>query len=130
MKLLDRCSLFIIDGDDVTSASVGSSLPVDRGVVGRNVLSRRDLAYARELRAGILSARGHPASMRVSLHGKGGIAGGYARAVWAQRIGRDRFQVMAAYGGPTIPARSDEHTSELQSLMRNSYAAFCLQKQH
>src|SRR3546814_4513352 len=24
--------------------------------------------------------------------------------------------------------RSDEHTSELQSLMRNSYAVFCLQK--
>src|SRR3546814_9461537 len=31
-------------------------------------------------------------------------------------------------------ARSEEHTSELQSLMRNSYAVFCLkqkiQKQH
>src|SRR3546814_7566937 len=27
------------------------------------------------------------------------------------------------------PARSDEHTSELQSLMRISYAVFCLKKQ-
>src|SRR3546814_1061843 len=27
-----------------------------------------------------------------------------------------------------LPARSEEHTSELQSLMRNSYAVFCLQK--
>src|SRR3546814_2698021 len=26
------------------------------------------------------------------------------------------------------PLRSDEHTSELQSLMRTSYAAFCLKK--
>src|SRR3546814_7657565 len=26
------------------------------------------------------------------------------------------------------PARSEEHTSELQSLMRISYAVFCLQK--
>src|SRR3546814_10814842 len=26
-------------------------------------------------------------------------------------------------------ARSDEHTSELQSLMRNSYAVFCLKKE-
>src|SRR3546814_9613202 len=26
------------------------------------------------------------------------------------------------------PARSEEHTSELQSLMRNSYAVFCLTK--
>src|SRR3546814_8942637 len=27
-------------------------------------------------------------------------------------------------------ARSEEHTSELQSLMRNSYAVFCLEKKH
>src|SRR3546814_5345739 len=28
------------------------------------------------------------------------------------------------------PPRSEEHTSELQSLMRNSYAVFCLKKKH
>src|SRR3546814_6429728 len=28
-----------------------------------------------------------------------------------------------------LEVRSDEHTSELQSLMRNSYAVFCLKKQ-
>src|SRR3546814_7827423 len=28
------------------------------------------------------------------------------------------------------PARSDEHTSELQSLMRISYAVFCLKKKN
>src|SRR3546814_8037305 len=28
------------------------------------------------------------------------------------------------------PIRSEEHTSELQSLMRRSYAVFCLQKKH
>src|SRR3546814_8707811 len=27
-------------------------------------------------------------------------------------------------------ARSEEHTSELQSLMRSSYAVFCLKKKH
>src|SRR3546814_4472528 len=27
-----------------------------------------------------------------------------------------------------VPYRSEEHTSELQSLMRNSYAVFCLKK--
>src|SRR3546814_2741531 len=32
-------------------------------------------------------------------------------------------------GGPRpAAARSEEHTSELQSLMRTSYAVFCLQK--
>src|SRR3546814_6473273 len=29
---------------------------------------------------------------------------------------------------PFVPPRSEEHTSELQSLMRISYAAFCLKK--
>src|SRR3546814_4090976 len=31
-------------------------------------------------------------------------------------------------GDTRATARSEEHTSELQSLMRNSYAVFCLQK--
>src|SRR3546814_5035210 len=30
--------------------------------------------------------------------------------------------------GPAQPLSSEEHTSELQSLMRISYAVFCLQK--
>src|SRR3546814_6579114 len=40
----------------------------------------------------------------------------------------------AGYVGMTLPARygggdrSEEHTSELQSLMRNSYAVLCLEK--
>src|SRR3546814_1605400 len=29
---------------------------------------------------------------------------------------------------PSLPLRSEEHTSELQSLMRISYAVFCLKK--
>src|SRR3546814_6244005 len=29
---------------------------------------------------------------------------------------------------PVVDHRSEEHTSELQSLMRNSYAVFCLKK--
>src|SRR3546814_7290686 len=43
--------------------------------------------------------------------------------------------VIAAVNGPAIGAgcdltlmRSEEHTSELQSLMRTSYAVFCLKK--
>src|SRR3546814_8730052 len=33
-----------------------------------------------------------------------------------------------AYYFEMFEARSEEHTSELQSLMRNSYAVFCLKK--
>src|SRR3546814_2269734 len=32
--------------------------------------------------------------------------------------------------GRRQPGRSEEHTSELQSLMRNSYAVFCLKKKN
>src|SRR3546814_6776767 len=34
----------------------------------------------------------------------------------------------ALQGRPDEPGRSEEHTSELQSLMRISYAVFCLKK--
>src|SRR3546814_10497949 len=34
----------------------------------------------------------------------------------------------AVASGMAVPSRSEEHTSELQSLMRNSYAVFCLKK--
>src|SRR3546814_3077791 len=37
---------------------------------------------------------------------------------------------MAPKPNATQTGRSEEHTSELQSLMRNSYDVFCLNKQH
>src|SRR3546814_6227133 len=44
------------------------------------------------------------------------------------------FQVMSLAARRKIDAegvtRSEEHTSELKSLMRNSYAVFCLKKTH
>src|SRR3546814_3210579 len=72
---------------------------------------------------------------------------------WTNRLGRDRFTAYqasprgghltcrldgdrAVLGGQCVTviegvfARSEEHTSELQSLMRNSYAVFCLKKQN
>src|SRR3546814_1087465 len=39
---------------------------------------------------------------------------------------REGFEAAAAAG----PVRSEEHTSELQSLMRISYADFCLKKKN
>src|SRR3546814_7578446 len=40
----------------------------------------------------------------------------------ADRYGKDQFVTIERLG------RSEEHTSELQSLMRISYAVFCLKK--
>src|SRR3546814_6575438 len=42
--------------------------------------------------------------------------------------GNDLSEFQAERAAGDSPARSEEHTSELQSLMRNSYAVFCLKK--
>src|SRR3546814_4689304 len=73
--------------------------------------------------------------------------GDAARAQPVPAFGRARHRAIAAEGelaharalrslkddaaqgvGKARMARSEEHTSELQSLMRNSYAVFCLKK--
>src|SRR3546814_9544964 len=40
------------------------------------------------------------------------------------------LDVTGSMRGTRIAGRSEEHTSELQSLMRLSYAVFCLTKKH
>src|SRR3546814_3380188 len=54
--------------------------------------------------------------------GLGGFAGGLL-GVRVQALGRRRPR-----SDDRLPQRSEEHTSELQSLMRISYAVFCLKK--
>src|SRR3546814_5604768 len=44
--------------------------------------------------------------------------------------GKSSGESPAALPLPQMMSRSEEHTSELQSLMRNSYAAFCLKKKN
>src|SRR3546814_4785727 len=65
-------------------------------------------------------------------------AGGGSRYVstsWMKSVSRS--DMVGTWSGPNlsriarpsaVPARSEEHTSELQSLMRISYAVFCLKK--
>src|SRR3546814_5256277 len=46
----------------------------------------------------------------------------------AERLGYHSVWSGESYGTDAVTPRSEEHTSELQSLMRNSYAVFCLKK--
>src|SRR3546814_3083279 len=65
-----------------------------------------------------------------------GAVGGEAQDILAGIIGQQSSDLVVLLGargrhgagvvGVTIPPRSEEHTSELQSLMRISYAVFCL----
>src|SRR3546814_10867871 len=57
----------------------------------------------------------------------------YKRAQAAQQAGRFKSEIVPVEvtgrkGEVTVVDRSEEHTSELQSLMRISYAVFCLKK--
>src|SRR3546814_6771525 len=60
------------------------------------------------------------------------INGGYGSAVWVRGGGffmnNEMDDFAAQPGTPNMFGRSEEHTSELQSLMRISYAVFCLKK--
>src|SRR3546814_2540795 len=61
------------------------------------------------------------------------VSGGFADAGPEGRARLDEVVRLARAGGmrligPNAMGRSEEHTSELQSLMRISYAVFCLKK--
>src|SRR3546814_2077179 len=53
-------------------------------------------------------------------------------ATLAERIGarRETVEDRVRMAVEVTPSRSEEHTSELQSLMRISYAVFCLKKKN
>src|SRR3546814_7285323 len=48
--------------------------------------------------------------------------------VFGDAVDRDLWRGMVQQAFVPDAPRSEEHTSELQSLMRNSYAVFCLKK--
>src|SRR3546814_2204840 len=56
------------------------------------------------------------------------IAKGYTNQAETLQHFMTLAQVRADYRRGLAPGRSEEHTSELQSLMRISYAVFCLKK--
>src|SRR3546814_2961232 len=62
----------------------------------------------------VISASAHPLSGQSGEYGAG-------RATAAKKPAKNQWR-------EENPARSEEHTSELQSLMRNSHAVFCLKK--
>src|SRR3546814_5762705 len=75
-----------------------------------------------------------PVAKRFHCVGAGGAVeverSAVGRAV-AHQPGRDAARAVAALlrgRAVGVPDRSEEHTSELQSLMRISYAVFCLKK--
>src|SRR3546814_7054492 len=88
--------------------------PYQRGIEGQRRPEIADMLLLRRDRD-VQPRRGD----RSDLHGR-------------RSSGRDRL-LADTHGGPgrfALGRRSEEHTSELQSLMRISYAVFCLQKKN
>src|SRR3546814_4626360 len=56
--------------------------------------------------------------------------GDYAWIVWEEAVALLGLRDLAPLVERAIGDRSEEHTSELQSLMRISYAVFCLKKKN
>src|SRR3546814_10450468 len=106
---------------DVGSSDLGG--PADAGHRGpAHGLDQTVVAAARQHRA-LRAQRGGG-----ELEGCMGVVVEAAHQAVVQRVA-DAEQVEAGqHAGEEVP-RSEEHTSELQSLMRISYAVFCLKKQ-
>src|SRR3546814_10757712 len=56
------------------------------------------------------------------------IASAEGVAAARAHAGRIHFIFHSAFCASTLLVRSEEHTSELQSLMRNSYDVYCMKK--
>src|SRR3546814_6392811 len=105
--------------DELRHVRLGQRRGLDR--VARPV--RRDLDGAAQLAVDLDGQRDQVA------HQRGGI-GPRERLILQQRLRVPQRlpQRMAHVRGDRVEQRSEEHTSELQSLMRISYAVFCLKK--
>src|SRR3546814_5359066 len=86
----------------------------EQGIIGAQrqaaVVARRDAPFTADIDA--VLGRPHQASVREICRGR-------------RRRTRGIGEIGVIFG---VEIRSEEHTSELQSLMRISYAVFCLKK--
>src|SRR3546814_4603386 len=65
-------------------------------------------------------------AQRFQMHRDAEVAQHLIALEWAARL--DIVKAGVGENRKMVRSRSEEHTSELQSLMRNSYAVFCLKK--
>src|SRR3546814_10558030 len=95
-------------------------LPGALGRGDRYLRSYRDLAPRRHYRH-----RAGSVASRARCRRRQGTARGRGRTSRKRRLDSMTSRIIVAF---VAAARSEEHTSELQSLMRISYAVFCLKK--
>src|SRR3546814_1072278 len=114
-------------GGQVVCPLVRPVLPAGRACIDRLQIAREQPCLAATRAAGFQSQQHRPAGVP----GVGGKTlkighGAVITAAQPRCMAFHRHQLFT--GIPTSWYRSEEHTSELQSLMRLSYAVFCLKK--
>src|SRR3546814_3425562 len=93
----------------------------DSGVTGMRIKSTADDSSRDETLTGVFIAIGHEPNTAIFVD-QLTMHNGYIKV----KSGSDGNATATSVDG--VFARSEEHTSELQSLMRISYAVFCLKK--
>src|SRR3546814_10596366 len=108
---------------DVCSSDLGATVAGRQG--DRRLIQALDAAAHATLPCSLGSCAVSLAGARLApaRSGRNHKAGGFVDSL--SRAWRDRPP-----HPPASPSRSEEHTSELQSLMRISYAVFCLTKKN
>src|SRR3546814_9793867 len=95
----------------------------------------RDFTYIDDIVDGVLGALDNPPPVRsqriLNIDDSHPMGLMEMISTLEQALGRPAEKIMRPMqpGDVTATYRSEEHTSELQSLMRNSSAVFCLKKQ-
>src|SRR3546814_4690761 len=104
---------------DVCSSDLRAGAGIERALVGRGI---EQVRIAPERRLGAVAV------MHVEIHHRDAVEAVHRACM--QRADSDVVEEAEAHGAVRlgVMARSEEHTSELQSLMRISYAVFCLKK--
>src|SRR3546814_3021731 len=114
-----RDVVVVVDADEATEPQVASE---GRRFVGHAL---REVAVADDAVGAVVDHVGTEASAQLPLRQRQADRVGDALA---ERTGGDLDAGSVAVLRVPWCARSEEHTSELQSLMRISYAVFCLKK--
>src|SRR3546814_8661550 len=106
--------------------------PLDHGVdVSIQSLTKYVCGHS-DVFMGLAAAKGHAAELLAASSYETGWAVSPDDAYMAIRGLRTLHTRLAQHGAAALQVakRSEEHTSELQSLMRISYAVFCLKKKN
>src|SRR3546814_10831672 len=99
-----------------------------RGIIGCSSGGRDAPSPARQARCGPVGREPHLRLLRSDADPERALVRRRSRRAENNRLTKLRESIRTGRGSRRAGNRSEEHTSELQSLMRISYAVFCFKK--